>query len=136
MQLNPYLSFNGQCQAAFTYYQQVLGGEIVAMLNYADSPVADQTSPEWRNKIIHARLIVGDKVLMGSDSPPQYQTETKGMCVALGVDDATEAERIFNALSENGTVQMPIQETFFAIRFGMCIDQFGIPWMVNCEKAS
>ena len=70
MQLNPYLSFNGQCEAAFKFYQQCLGGEIVAMMTYAGSPMAEQTPPEWHNKILHARLVVGDKVLMGSDAPP------------------------------------------------------------------
>lgn len=136
MQLNPYLSFNGQCEAAFTYYAQVLGGTNVAMATYGDSPMADEVSSDWRNKIMHARLVVGDKVLMGSDNPPGHPSETKGFCVALGIDDPAEAERIFNALADNGQVQMPIQETFWAIRFGMLVDRFGIPWMVNCEKAA
>lgn len=136
MQLNPYLSFNGQCEAAFTYYAQVLGGTNVSMATYGDSPMAGEVSPDWRNKIMHARLVVGDKVLMGSDNPPGHPSEPKGFCVALGIDDPTEAERIFNALADNGQVQMPIQETFWAIRFGMLVDRFGIPWMVNCEKAA
>ena len=136
MQLNPYLTFNGQCEAAFKFYAKVLGGKIEAMMTYGSSPMADQTPPEWRSKIIHARLTVGDKMLMASDAPPDRYEAMKGIMVTLGIDDPGEAERVFHALSENGTVQMPIQETFWARRFGMFVDQFGTPWMVNCEKAA
>ena len=136
MQLNPYLSFNGQCETAFKFYQRCLGGEIVAMFTYAGSPMAEQTPPEWQNKIMHARLVVDDKVLMGSDAPPDRYDGTKGFSVTIGVDDPAEAERVFSALSANGTVQMPLQQTFWAVRFGMFVDQFGIPWMINCEQPS
>ncbi|SEK68028.1 VOC family protein [Nitrosovibrio tenuis] len=133
MQLNPYLSFNGQCEAAFKFYEQCLGGKIVAMLTYGSSPMADQTPPEWRDKIMHARLMVEDEILMGSDSPPEHYEQTNGMSVSLGIDNPEDAERIFHALAENGTVRMPIQTTFWATRFGMLVDQFGTPWMINCE---
>ena len=133
MQLNPYLSFKGQCEAAFKFYERVLGGKIEAMMTFGGSPMADQTPAEWRNKIMHARLIVGDEVLMGSDAPPDRYEEMKGISVTLGIDDPKDAERIFHALSEGGTVQMPIQKTFWAARFGMLVDQFGTPWMINCE---
>jgi len=133
MQLNPYLTFNGQCEAAFKFYEKVLGGKIEAM-PYEGSPMADQVQPEWRSKIMHARLSVGDEILMGSDTPPDRYQEMKVICVTLGFDEPREAERVFHALSENGTVQMPIQKTFWAARFGMLIDQFGTPWMINCEQ--
>jgi PhnB protein len=136
VQLNPYLSFNGQCEAAFKFYERCLDGKIVAMMTYAGSPMADQTPPEWRNKIMHARLTVGDEVLMGSDAPPERYEGAKGFSVTLGIENPTEAERIFHALAQNGTVQMPIQEIFWATRFGMLVDQFGTPWMINCEKAA
>lgn len=136
MQLNPYLSFNGQCEAAFKFYAQCLGGKIAMKLTYGETPMADQTPPGWRDKIAHMRLVVGDKILMGSDTPPERYEETKGIFVTLGVDDPAEAERIFHALAENGTVRMPIQETFWALRFGMFVDRFGTPWMINCEKPS
>jgi len=136
MQLNPYLTFNGQCEAAFKFYEKVLGGKIEAMMTYGGSPMADQTQPEWRNKIMHARMTVGDKMLMASDAPPDRYEAMKGIMVTLGIDEPGEAERIFHALSENGTVQMPIQETFWARRFGMLVDQFGTPWMINCEQAT
>ena len=136
MQLNPYLTFNGRCEAAFKFYERCLGGKIEMMLTHGGSPMANQTPAGWHDKIMHARLIVGDKVLMGSDAPPERYEGPKGFCVSLGIDDPTEAERIFKALAENGTVQMPLQQTFWAVRFGMLVDQFGIPWMVNCEQAS
>jgi PhnB protein len=136
MQLNPYLFFNGQCEAAFKFYEKVLGGKIVVMMPHEGTPAAAQVPPEWLKKIIHARLAVGDKVLMGSDAPPDRYQETKGFSVSIGVDTPAEAERIFHALSENGKVHMPMDKTFFAERFGMLADQFGIPWMIICEKAA
>ena len=136
MQLNPYLFFKGNCEEAFRFYERVLGGRIVAMMTHEGTPAAEHTPAEWQGKIIHARMVVGDKVLMGSDAPPGRQEDAmKGFSINVGVDDPGEAERIFHALAENGTVRMPIQETFWAVRFGMLVDRFGTPWMVNCEKA-
>jgi PhnB protein len=134
MQLNSYLFFNGQCEAAFKFYEQCLGGKIDAMLTHAGTPVEGQVPANWRDKIMHARLVVGDAVLMGSDAPPEHFQQPQGFSVALGVDEPAEAERIFNALADKGTVRMPIQQTFWALRFGMLVDRFGIPWMINCEK--
>jgi PhnB protein len=134
MQLNPYLNFNGQCEAAFKFYEKTLGGKIEAMFTHAGTPAEQQTPPEWRDKILHARLTVGDNVLMASDAPSDCYEEPKGFSVSLQINDPKEAERIFYALAENGKVQMAIQETFWAARFGMLVDQFGIPWMINCEK--
>jgi PhnB protein len=134
MQLNPYLVFNGNCEAAFKFYEKVLGGKIEAMLPHEGTPAAEQVPPEWRNKIMHARLSVGDKVLMGSDAPPDHYEAMKGFSVTLGIDRPADAERIFHALAEKGTVRLPIQQTFWAARFGMLVDQFGTPWMINCEQ--
>ena len=136
MQLIPYLNFNGQCQAAFKFYEQCLGGKIIAMMTYGSTPAADHVSAETRDRIIHARLLVGDAVLMGSDSPPEHFQEPGGTYVSIHVNDPAEAERIFHALEEGGTVRMPIEETFWAVRFGMLVDRFGTPWMINCEKAA
>jgi PhnB protein len=135
MQLSPYLTFNGQCEAAFKFYERCLGGKIVAMITHVGTPAEENVPTEWRNKILHARLVVGDEVLMASDVPPERYEEPKGFSVALGIDDPADAERMFHALAENGTVRMPLQQTFWAVRFGMLVDQFGIPWMVNCEQA-
>jgi PhnB protein len=136
MQLNPYLLFNGQCEAAFRFYEKCLGGKIEAMLTHEGTPAEQDVPPEWRKKILHARLTVGDQVLMASDAPPERYEKPKGFSVSLNVNAPAEAERIFHALAENGKVQMPLEQTFWAIRFGMCVDRFGIPWMVNCEKNS
>ncbi|HUB65055.1 MAG TPA: VOC family protein [Methylocella sp.] len=131
-----YLSFDGQCEAAFKYYEKVLGGKILMMVRHADAPAGAGVpqTPEAANRIMHARLKVGDRLLMGGDAPP-HASKPQGFCVNIMVDDPAEAERIFGELGESGVVRMPIAETFWARRFGMLIDKFGIPWMVNCEKS-
>jgi len=134
MRLNPYLVFNGQCEAAFRFYEQCLGGKIAALMTYGDSPMAEQCGPQSRDRIMHARLQVGDTVLMGSDAPTDRFQPMQGMSVTLNVEQAAEAERVFHALAEGGNVIMPIGETFWAQRFGMMTDRFGTPWMINCEK--
>ncbi len=136
MQLNPHLSFNGQCQEAFKFYQQCLGGNMQSMMTHGDSPMADQVPSEWRDKILHATLIVGETTLMGADVPPDSYKEPRGFSITIQINDPADAERIFRALSEGGTVTMPLQETFWAARFGMVVDRFGIPWMVNCGQAA
>jgi PhnB protein len=134
MQLNPYLLFNGQCEEAFKFYEQTLGGKIEAMMTHVGTPAEKQVPLEWRDKILHARMTVGNELLMGSDAPPGRYEAPKGFSVSLQLKDVAKAERIFNALAENGKVQMPFQQTFWAARFGMLVDRFGIPWMINCEQ--
>jgi PhnB protein len=136
MKWNPYVTFSGNCDEAFKYYERVLGGKIVALVRFADMPpdAQAQTPPDYKSLILHARLVVGDNVLMGSDAPPGRFEKPQGMSVSIQVDDPREAERIFAALSDNGRVTMPLQQTFWAVRFGMLVDRFGIPWMVNCEQ--
>ena len=134
MQLIPSLVFNGQCEEAFKFYEKVLGGKIVAMITPENTPQAECVGPEWHNKVLHASLAVGDEILMGGDAPGEWYEEPKGTSVTIQIDDPSEAERIFKELAENGTVRMPIQETFWAIRFGMLVDRFGTPWMINCGK--
>lgn len=134
MQVNPYLTFNGQCEAAFKFYEEVLGGKIAFITTYGETPAAEHMPAEAKNLIIHATLMVGDQVLMGSDAPPGRYDEPKGIHVSIGLKDTAEGERIFKALAENATVVMPFEPTFWAAGFGMCVDRFGIPWMVNCEK--
>jgi PhnB protein len=133
VKVNPYLTFNGNCEVAFKFYEQALGGKIQIMMPFAGSPMADQAPPNWGSKVMHARLDIGDQTLMGSDPPPDRYQPIKGITVSLSIERPEEADRIFQALSEKGTVQMPIQKTFWALRFGMLTDQFGIPWMINCE---
>jgi PhnB protein len=136
MRVNPYLHFDGKCEEAFKFYEKSLGGKIEAMMAFEGSPMASRTPAEWRKKIMHARMTVGEQVVMGSDPPPGHYNKPQGFSVCLDVKNAAEAERVFQALSENGKVTMPIQETFWAVRFGMLVDQFGIPWMIDCEKSS
>ena len=134
MQLNAYLNFNGQCAAAFRFYERVLGGKIGMMMTYGESPIAEHTPAESRDAILHATLQVGDAVLLGADAPPGRFQQPQGFSVTIGLDDPAEAERIFAELSTGGTVHMPLQQTFWAERFGMLVDQFGIPWMINCRR--
>ena len=136
MQLIPYLSFNGQCEAAFKFYEQCLGGTIVTMMPYVGTPAEDHVPAPSRNKILHATLMVGGEVLMGSDAPPDRYEKAQGFSVSLMADKPADAERMFKALSSGGTVQFPLQKTFWSEAFGMLVDRFGIPWMVSCEQAA
>ena len=137
MQLSPNLNINGECEAAFKFYEQCLGGKIQTMMTWGDSPMADQVPSEWRDRIIHASMLVGEtSQLGGGDAPPDRYEEPRGLSVTVQIKEPADAERIFNALSEGGTVTMPIEQTFWSARFGMCVDRFGIPWMVNCAQAA
>ncbi|HEV7367159.1 MAG TPA: VOC family protein [Gemmatimonadales bacterium] len=136
MQANPYLNFNGDCVEAFKFYERSLGGKIESIMTHRDSPIAKDVPPAWQDRVLHARLRVGDTVLMASDSPPEYYQKPQGLYVSLQVDTPAEAERIFRELSQSGSVTLPIEKTFWAERFGMLVDRFGIPWMVNCEGAA
>ena len=133
MQLHPYLNFNSQCEAAFKFYEQVFGGKVTFMMTWGEMPGADQFPTETHKLIMHATLSVGDAILMGADAPPDRYQQPKGMNVSIHLKGVDEGQQIFNALSANGSVTMPFQETFWSPGFGMCVDQFGIPWMVNCE---
>ena len=134
MQLNAYLNFNGECEAAFKFYEQVLGGKILMMSRFRGTPGENMVPEAMRDKIIHARMQVGDTVLMGSDAPPDRVSQPKGFALSLQFDTAAEAEAKFKALSDKGEIGMPMGKTFFAERFGMLKDRFGVPWMVLCEK--
>ncbi|MGA7323905.1 MAG: VOC family protein [Rhodomicrobium sp.] len=136
MQLNPYLTFDGRCEEAFKFYEKLFGGSITAMIQHEGTPAAEHVPQEWHSKIMHARLEIDGQVLMGSDVPPQHYSEPKGISISIGIDRVADAERIFEALAENGKVRMPLQQTFWAARFGMVTDRFAIPWMINCERDS
>ena len=132
MQVSPYLHFNGNCEAAFKFYEKVLGAKIVMMLTHEGAPADMPTPPEWKKKIMHARISIDGEIIMGSDAPPAHFHQPQGFSVSLSVADPAEAERKFTALCEGGSVHMPFGKTFFSKGFGMGADQFGIPWMVNC----
>jgi len=135
MQLNTYLLFNGHCEAAMKFYEQCLGAKIRFMMTWGDSPMKEQSPPGWQDKIMHATLGLNDTNIAGSDPPPEHYEQPKGFSLLLNLSNPQEAERIFNALAEGGTVQMPIQQTFWALRFGAVVDRFGIPWGINCEAS-
>ena len=132
MQLNPYLTYDGNCEAALKYYQKVLGARIEAMFPFGEGPPEMQIPSDYRSKIMHAKVTIDGEVLMACDAPPGHFKASQGFSVALQVEDPADAERKFRALAEGGTVTMPFGKTFFSRGFGMCVDQFGIPWMVNC----
>lgn len=134
MNLNPYLFFGGDCAEAFRFYADTLGGRIEAMMNYGESPACDEMPADWHGKVMHACLVFGDNRLMASDPPPEYYQPMQGMSVALAVDTPEEADRVFAAFADGGQVSMPMEETFWAKRFGMVTDRFGVAWMVNCLK--
>jgi len=128
------LSFDGQCEAAFKFYERSLNGKIELMLRWGESPMAKDAPAEWGGRILHARLAIGDTELLGGDALPGSYESPRGFSILLDPKDPGEAERLFNALAENGTVRMPLQETFWSPRFGVVSDQFGIPWTINYEK--
>ena len=134
MQINPYLFFNGNCEAAMNFYQKVLGGEMEGIMHTEQAPADAQAhmGDSMKGKVMHACLKVGDFRIMASDSPSEHFNKPQGFDVSIQIDDLAKAEKIFAALSEKGTVTMPFGPTFWAKGFGGCVDQFGTPWMVNC----
>ncbi|MGH9875850.1 MAG: VOC family protein [Pyrinomonadaceae bacterium] len=134
MNLNTHLDFNGQCAAAFKFYEELLGGKITFSMTWGEMPGAEQVPAGTEDRIMHATISIGESTLMGADSPAEHYQRPQGFSVALHYKDITEAERIFNGLAQNGSVKMPFAKTFWSPGFGMCVDQFGIPWMVNTEQ--
>ena len=135
MKVIPYLFFNGTCEEAFKFYEKVLGAKIEAMLPYKDMPGDVQHPPELLNKIMHARMSIGGQTVMASDSPPDRFNTPQGFDINLSVEKPEEAERIYNELSAGAkAIHMPLGETFWALRFGVFVDKYGTPWMINCEK--
>lgn len=135
MQVNPYLMFDGRCEEAFKLYEQALGGKVEAIMRYGGSPGEAMAPPDWGDKVMHAAMTIGSTVLMGSDAPPDQHQPAQGTWVSLHCDSVEETERVWSALAEGGSVQMPLEETFWAERFGSVVDRFGTPWMIGCDKA-
>jgi PhnB protein len=129
--LGTYLFFDGNCAEAMRFYERALGGKLEALMTHAQSPVAAQTPPGSANRIMHASLNLGDHRLMASDAMPGHYEGMKGFSLSLSYPTAAEAKRVFDALAEGGKVTMPLDKTFWAEAFGMLVDRFGTPWMVN-----
>ena len=135
MHMNPYLSFKGDCEAAFKFYEQSLGGQLGAIFRYGGSPMVGDVPADWSEKVMHGSLALGGQVLMGGDVAPGSYEEPKGFSLSLQIESAADAERIFQELANGGRVVVPLEKTFWAERFGMLVDRFGIPWLINCEES-
>lgn len=132
MKLNAYLNFGGNCAEAFRFYEKHLGGKIGMMMTHEQAPQPSKLGPDWKHKVLHARITIGDTEVMGADIP-SYQP-MRSVYLSLGVASDGEAERIFKALSDGGEIFMPMQETFFASRFAQLRDKFGTSWMIIHER--
>jgi PhnB protein len=136
MNLTFHIAFDGCCEEAFRVYERCLGGKIVTVLKWSDTPMAAEAPPGYSDKILHATLALGTSTLAGADSMPGQHEAPQGFHVLLGIPDPAEAERIFAALAEDGSVTVPLQKTFWAILFGTVTDRFGVSWEINCEPSS
>lgn len=134
MKLFTYLNYGGNCAQAFRFYEQHLGGKITMMMTHAEQPDPKNVPPEWRDAILHARMIIGETELLAADVPPDRFQSMRSVYLSLSVTSTEEAERIHALLSEGGQIFMPMQETFFAFRFGMLRDKFGTSWMIIHER--
>ena len=132
MEMATYLSFKGDCEAAFRFYEACLGATVGPMFRYAGTPFADQVSSDWHDKVMHASLTLGNQVLMAADQPPERYEAPKGFSLSLQMNDTTDAERIFGELASGGKILSPLEKTFWAERFGVVVDRFGITWLINC----
>jgi PhnB protein len=136
MKVQPYLFFDGRAEEAIGFYREVLGAEVLMLLRFKeapDPPPPGAVAPGAEDKVMHASLRIGQSEVMVSDGGCRGETEFKGFSLSVTVPDAAEAERLFAALGEGGQVQMPMGPTFFATRFGMVADRFGVSWMVVTE---
>ena len=130
MQLHTYLNFGGNCEQAFQFYQAHLGGNITMLMRHGDAPGPSQTAPDWKNKVLHARMNLGGTELLGADIPPDRFQPMRSAYLTLTLGSVEEAERVHGLLAEGGQIFMPLAETFFAARFSMLRDRFGTSWMI------
>jgi PhnB protein len=134
MKLHTYLNYGGNCAQAFRFYEQHLGGKITMMMTHGEQPNANDVPPDWKNAVLHAGIEIGGTELLGADVPPDRFQPMRSAYLSLTVDSVGEAESIYALLSDGGQVFMPMEETFFALRFAMLRDKFGTSWMILCER--
>jgi PhnB protein len=134
MKLHTYLNYGGNCEEAFRFYEKHLGGKITLVMTQGEMPGAKDVPPEVAKKVLHARLELGETAIMASDVPPEHFEPMRSAYLSLSVASSTEADRIYALLSDGGEIFMPIDETFFAFRFGMLRDKFGTSWMILHER--
>ena len=136
-QLDVYLTFNGNCADAMRFYERTLNGKLEMLMTHAESPMAAQAPPGSADRIMHARLVIDGRVLMASDSMVGQPSEgMTGFSLSLIYPTVADAQRVFDVLAKGGQVHMPLQKMFWAEAFGMLIDRFGTPWMINGGMAS
>ena len=133
MQLAPYLTFSGQCEEAFKFYERCFGAKLGPIFRYEGTEQAKDVPAAWGNKVMHASVSIGDTLVMACDVTPERYEAPKGFTLSLQLSSVPDAERIFAELSDGGRVTMPLEKTFWAARFGTVTDRFGVPWMVNCD---
>jgi PhnB protein len=134
VKLLTYLNYGGNCEQAFRFYEQHLGGKITMMMTHGQQPNPQDVSPDWKNAILHARMTIGETELMAADVPPDRFQPMRSAYLSLLVNSIDEAERIYALLSNGGQIFMPMEETFFAVRFAMLRDKFGTSWMTLQER--
>jgi PhnB protein len=133
MQLHTYLNYGGNCEQAFRFYEQHLGGKITMLMRHGEQPTPSEVPADWNGKVLHARMNLGGTELLGADIPG-YQP-MRSAYLSLSVSSDEEADRIYGLLSDGGQLFMPMQETFFASRFAMLRDRFGTSWMLVRQKS-
>jgi PhnB protein len=130
MQVQPYLFFDGRCDEAIAFYRSALGAEVNMLMRFKEAPDPTMVSPGSAEKVMHANLRIGDTSILLSDGHCTGQPNFQGFSMTISASSDAEADRLFAALSDGGTVTMPLDKTFFASRFGMLTDRFGVGWMV------
>jgi PhnB protein len=133
MHVSPYLFFDGRCEEAVEFYKKNLGAEVQMLMRFKQAPEDNKCSPGTEDKIMHGSIKIGDTAIMVSDGRVQNKPKFEGFALSLDAKDAADADRLFNALEQGGQVQQPLTETFFAKRFGMVADRFGVTWMIIAE---
>lgn len=133
--MNVHLSFPGNCREAMTFYASVTGGSLATPMTYGESPAADQVPGSMHDKVIHAALNIRGRWLMGADMAAECYQPIQGVQVQLEYTDPAQAQMAFEQLAEGGRISMPFAETFWAHRFGMLTDRYGVGWMINCQAA-
>jgi len=133
MPVTPYLMFDGRGEEAIEFYKKAIGATVEMLMRFKDAPEQAMCAPGADNKVMHACIRVGDSAIMLSDGRNTGHPEFKGISLSLNAKDEAGADKLFNALQEGGQVQMPLDKTFFAKRFGMVADKFGVSWMIIAE---
>jgi PhnB protein len=131
LRLSTHLCFDGNCKEAFAFYQRVLGGELVTMMTYGESPLASQTPAEFHERIVHATLLLGTFDLLGADVLPDHYQRPQGFYVTLSLPDPVRGQEIFADLSEGGRIVLPFAETFWSHGFGVLVDRYDVPWEIT-----